>query len=47
MKKLISIRISDANDAKLKELSAREQCTQAEIIARAIEILFDRMAAKK
>jgi predicted transcriptional regulator len=46
MKKLISIRISDKNDAKLKELSAKEQCSQAEIVARALSILFDRLTKR-
>ena len=47
MKKLISIRISDENDAKLKEMSAADQCSQAEIIARALTLLFERRKGDK
>lgn len=47
MKKLISIRISYKNDFRLKEMAAADQCSQAEIIARALTLLFERRSGKK
>ena len=47
MKKLISIRISDKDDRRLKKMAANEQCSQSEIISRALamfekKIIFDK-----
>lgn len=39
-KKLISIRVSDHTDSKIKTLAERLQTSQAEIVARAMELFY-------